>query len=1495
MTCGSDALEDELETKVPGSDAPEVLVPQLMNSLPRLLLKACDGLAQFLQSMLGGNPSLRDEGTLHGLWPIPIPYPEAFRAAQFQDWRKRRISLQIVVLDWLFLGKPAAAPSGLRNGRKLSAKQWRVVVRMEALAEDMNSVLRVTAQDMGRSAAKSEMHDGELAALHRACAAVSSMTGNYGVGGLKRRTGNGPKSSAAGNWGTVVGQVQSSSNFTAKSIVADRIKFGPAPGFDPLPFLDSRTAAMYEHPQCFFKDVADEPPKVSVRATHFERLKLFKKMAQCNRLAALPLDQVDETFASGLFAVCKNLDWDRLIMDCRPANGREVGLQRWTSAMASANVLSQIELASSDNLSMSGEDVQDYFYQFLISDARRRRNALVGKLSHAELLEVFGDALHFEGPGYVCLSTMAMGDLCACEFAQGSHLSVLSGCGQLRPEELIMMHCPIPRSDLMIGVVIDDLVLLERVLAGSSAGITRAAQRLDPIKQMYKDVGLPVNEKKEFVDASTGSFWGCEIDGIKGIMRPSSLRLWPLVMITVRIASLGLVTAGLLESLVGSWVAILMFRRRLLSLLSLCFDILACDFEKGDVIRLSGQACDELFTIAVLGPLSYVNLRAQTLGTIRATDSSDWGCAGVFAALPEPIAREAMRHSLTKSRWTHLLPPFKAWQKSHDLLDPSDELPGGDMYNTHPLWCLLARGLHYHESWRMAHVQKRHINFTELAAFLKEESRMAMGHFSCRIPFGLDSQVALGALVKGRSASKALNSLLQRSLCVVIGSDVYAGLGFFPSLVNRADAPTRDAAPPPPDVELPGWWAAACEGDFSAMDEWLAAEEDRAGVISPERKFDFSELGFKPMVALATGTKLRQKKQHARKGVPFCNGDGGRDAGVKKSLANKAPSNLHNSTVTVLSQEAVEILSGFSDEQVWWPAGSSRRFESPGALDLFTGRGGVAKALLKSGAPFVVTFEWKRSVKEDLLDEGNRSKIIRLVELRAVLLVGMAVICSSFSVAITPPIRNSRYPRGVPWAPESMRAKIKDGNSHSDFAALLIDTCEGQSVDWWLENPDTSHLWRQKELRRFRDPASERIFRLDYCRFGTPWRKRTRVASSIKALNGLRCFCRCRKPHIALRGMHPFKKVPWTAVAEPYPRAFSDLLGFAASAQIGWCGRKLNIAGCCRGLCLRVGEASNPGPRAYRAPRGFSLEFAPILSAASIALGDKCWKSFLDWCGHVLTQDPMTLFVTVPLFLVHAVRRYGDLEFSRGGSLLYYRHLVLAAQRRVPGCKQFIHIAWDLATRWEAVEPTVHRTPIPLAVVQAMIAVGWNLGWRRWCGATTLAFFGIARIGEVLSCRRSELLLPADLMDDRNRAAFLLLRRSKTSFRQAAKVQHLKVNDRFAVRILEAVYKDFDSETFLFHGSPAVYRRRWDVILKLLGFDVAQRLTPGGLRGGGAIEEYRRGASIADIQWRMRLKNVVTLEAYIQEVAALSVMTSLSVRCVNRVRAACNLYSHLVP
>ena len=46
-----------------------------------------------------------------------------------------------------------------------------------------------------------------------------------------------------------------------------------------------------------------------------------------------------------------------------------------------------------------------------------------------------------------------------------------------------------------------------------------------------------------------------------------------------------------------------------------------------------------------------------------------------------------------------------------------------------------------------------HINIAELEAFLREEARAGSRRPCHRFVFGLDSQVALGAAVKGRSAS----------------------------------------------------------------------------------------------------------------------------------------------------------------------------------------------------------------------------------------------------------------------------------------------------------------------------------------------------------------------------------------------------------------------------------------------------------------------------------------------------------------------------------------------------------------------------------------------------------------------------------------------------------------------------------------------------------------------------------------------------------------------
>ena len=150
-----------------------------------------------------------------------------------------------------------------------------------------------------------------------------------------------------------------------------------------------------------------------------------------------------------------------------------------------------------------------------------------------------------------------------------------------------------------------------------------------------------------------------------------------------------------------------------------------------------------------------------------------------------------------------------------------------ELYDVHPFWESLARCLQYKEEWRRPHPRSVHVNIGELRAHLLEAGRVGTNHMLKRIGYGLDSQVALGCLVKGRGSSKALNFELSKSIPICIGSDLYAAYGYWPSALNRADGPTRAAAPAEPDQPLPTWWSSLLTGDHSALDAWMADAEQQ--------------------------------------------------------------------------------------------------------------------------------------------------------------------------------------------------------------------------------------------------------------------------------------------------------------------------------------------------------------------------------------------------------------------------------------------------------------------------------------------------------------------------------------------------------------------------------------------------------------------------------------------------------------------------------------------
>eukprot|EP00435_Cladocopium_sp_Y103_P018994 s3930_g4.t1 len=96
---------------------------------------------------------------------------------------------------------------------------------------------------------------------------------------------------------------------------------------------------------------------------------------------------------------------------------------------------------------------------------RTSRNVLCGDLSLREAKEILGEYFCWSSNRVaVGLSSLAMGDTCAVEYAQYSRLSLLLQNDVATISELLTLRGAIPRGLLQVGVIVDALVILERVL-----------------------------------------------------------------------------------------------------------------------------------------------------------------------------------------------------------------------------------------------------------------------------------------------------------------------------------------------------------------------------------------------------------------------------------------------------------------------------------------------------------------------------------------------------------------------------------------------------------------------------------------------------------------------------------------------------------------------------------------------------------------------------------------------------------------------------------------------------------------------------------------------------------------------------------------------------------------------------------------------------------------------------------------------------------------------
>ena len=1525
---------------LPGARASTYSGFGLLQSLLRHMLRGRCRLGGFARSFVAMHFACQEAGMTAKpeLFPMPAPYPEVLlKKSSAQDARmarKKGVVAIVIVLNFLHLNRPRSMPS-FTGGVKLSRAQWDAVRRIEVFLEGWLESPPITPAEMGRTAGKVESLEAMLKKLESQALSLAKTGGGYFP--------DAPRSDQPGRppcfKEPILGVMETEGMSTFKNVDASRLSFVGRPHFDPTPYLDPLSKMIYNDPLAVRispQECHAKPPLLRVHCSRQEKIKLFELLDASGRLRVHHPHEVTPLFGSGLFAVTKDLERDRLILDSRGANLLESPPQRWIKSLASAEALCRLQLEEEEVLRCSGNDLRDFYYLFRSTSSRSRRNVLVGAMHPKEIQHlnaVKGE--HLKSPCvFGALSSLAMGDCQAVELAQSCHLGLGLQNDIITADNLLTMYKPIPRMSTAIGLVIDDFVALSKVTkAEAEHSRSHGAVLADKMQRAYEEVELIPNTKKAFRDQAQSSFWGVDLDGDRGILRGSLRRAIPLAGILLQLAGIGVCTGDLMQVVVGCLISLFLYRRRFLSLLDSLF---ASYRGRGmrEVFRLDGRARSDLLALACLLPLAATNLRAAAPVQVAASDASNWGEAGVSAKIPKTLGRELVRHCLRKSVWTKLLAPGAAVLRAKGLLAEEDELPSKDQrFETNPLWHLLAQMLDYKLLFAKEKTGQRHINIGELRAGLKTERLIASRRPSSRVLLGLDSQVALGALSKGRSSSPAMNREMVRSIPTMVALDSYLETMYFHTSVNRADQPTRGKEIEKPAEDLPTWWDSACKGDFQALDEWLFEQgldphtlsglpclDELCGEVSPE---GILPTFLKVAMEAAEASGIPRNHVESCKSSALSSSMDGRKAAGSAGELDALPSSTTSARpprgtakcgraegspktkaktiqqlAPLLSKEAVSALAEFPASQVVKSKGLAWPPARAGFLDLYSGEKGVARRLGKMGPTWSLCFDLADSPSQDLDDPVLREKIEKLISLGCFVGLGGGPVCASFSMAVRPPVRSAAEPYGISGLSSTMASKVAAGNSMALWFFKLLEMGLERGIAVWIENPNASWMFRLPEWKALlsRWISSFGPWTVDYCRFGKPWRKRTKVFTNT-LLQGHRTFCSGGHEHLLLKGRSKEHGMAWTRVAQPYPAGVATAVSTALAMKTGLVPTNMsfNPASCAKTGHMRIGEAKNPGPRRPRVQcRTGLLDEVPLVEARTLALQDKIWGNFLEWIANTLSPPAARSAMAHPFLLVLLAKEYGSFLYSTGRSLFVYRHLLVFLQQNFLTVKPFMGGCWTLVTKWELAEPTVHRVPLPYAIFRAMVSIALTWKWKRFAAVLALGFHGIARPGEPLSAYRKELILPRDMMEEGKNVVYLKILKPKTRHRGRGVVQHLSIQDAEIVSFLDKIYKDSFASERLLDASLSAFRRRWDAILAALGIPKEAGLTPGGVRGGGCVHAFQCGVDLPRLLWKMRIKHLQTLESYLQECVASTVIPELPATARDRIRCAAALTSALL-
>jgi len=450
---------------------------------------------------------------------------------------------------------------------------------------------------------------------------------------------------------------------------------------------------------------------------------------------------------NGAFAVFKDADSDRLIIDARSTN--RIFVDPPKVKLPTPDLLAQLKCSPHTSFFVSKCDLDNFYHRI------RLPQHLVDFFGLPPVLATDVGLLGYPAGTklYPCCTTLPMGWSHSVYLAQQAHEHTIYTRTSLKPEDAITADNDKRLDRQRHMIYIDDFITV-----GLDSGVLEAQQ--DEYVAAVADAGIPHKPSKRFAPTADGlECVGFVVHGRDHTVGVDPNKLLSLVAETLRIVSSSSCTGHTMSQLVGSWTWASMTCRPVLSVLNSVYRFIQAARRREFGIWPSVRR--ELLVLVGLAPFLSSNLSQGWCPHVVATDASSTGLGVCSSTLDvSTVANAACARVPT-----------------HDTGD----LPNGVSSSG---W----RNIVSHR-WR----DFEHINVLELRATLTGLKWLLSRpiSFRRRVFFLCDSQVVTQCLSKGRSSSPPLLRLLRQLAALQLAFSTFVRIRWIRSELNPADKPSR--------------------------------------------------------------------------------------------------------------------------------------------------------------------------------------------------------------------------------------------------------------------------------------------------------------------------------------------------------------------------------------------------------------------------------------------------------------------------------------------------------------------------------------------------------------------------------------------------------------------------------------------------------------------------------------------------------------------------------